>query len=150
VRSNARSAGLADLTKDDALHGVLGLDYTVPGNVLGTTLYANLMYVHYQRIGGNERAPGETVVQGLPTALPWDRNVIAYLESRVGSQLKLSTSVTASFLNRDAYVVPGAQYQLDDHFRFAAAGDLFLGARSGFFGQHADNRRVRLSAVYEF
>lgn len=164
-RSNNRVEGLAlepsltaaqreelrgDLTKDDFFHVVAGMDYTYPRPVFGTVLYGNLQYVHYERLELSEAVPGATVVEGLPNALPWDRSLTLYLESRFDSRFRVSNTLIASVLNRDGLVSPAFHAQWSDSLSTKIAGEVFYGPSNGFFGQFGDNSRVTLSGTFVF
>ena len=140
----------ADLFRDNDLFGVAGFDYTFAHDILGTTLYLNLMYVHYQNLGATEQAPGRYTIQGLPTWQPFDDNVVAYWENRIDSKLKFSNAVIFSFKNNDGFVNPALHYDWTDNFKTQLGGELFVGSQSGFYGQFRDNRRVNFTASYAF
>ncbi|MBI3543689.1 MAG: hypothetical protein HY075_10495 [Deltaproteobacteria bacterium] len=140
----------ADLTKDDYIHGVVGLDYTFPKKLLGTVLYANAMYVKYKRVQGKESQTGRAVITGLPNTQPWDSDFVLYLEDRIGSAFKLTANGIYSTEHGDAYASPGALYNWTDNFKTQLSADFFVGSVGGFFGQFKDNRRVNLVASYSF
>ena len=117
----------ADLLRDDYVHIVAGLDYTFKHKILGTVLYANLQYVHYQRIGTLEQTPGQYVIQGLPDVLPWDRNLVLFWEDRIGREehLKFQGSVATSLQNLDALIAPAIQYAWTDNLKTTLGAEIF-------------------------
>ena len=147
---SAPPAFQGDLLRDDDLWGVAGIDYTFQRKILGTILYFNLQYVYYQTVGSVEQTPGATVIQGLPDVQPWDRDLVFYLEDRIGSKLKLGGNVVGSFSNGDGFLAPMIQYGWTDNFKTTLSGMFFIGNASGFFGQFADDSRVTMNATYAF
>lgn len=141
----------ADLTREDDLHAVAGVDYTFKRLVLGTVLYVNFMYVHYQNLGTQEHAPGQLVARGLPNLQPWDDNLVLYWENRIGSDLKFSNTALLSLDHRDGIVSPALHYGWTDNLKTSLGYDYFYGNKvGGFFSQFRDNRRLTISASYAF
>lgn len=134
-----------DLLKDDVLHSVVGFDHTFSGKFFGTVLYLNAMFVHYQRLRSEESQPGALVVRGLPNVLPWDRNGVLYVESRIRPDLKASWTTLHSFLWGDGMLSPALHYDWSDALKSSLGADWFYGSDLGFFGQLKDNQRVTLS-----
>lgn len=139
-----------DLLRDDDLWGVAGFDYTFQRKLLGTIVYFNLQYVYYQTIGSVEQTPGTGVVSGLPDVQPWERDVVFYLEDRIGNKLKLGGNVVASLANGDGFLSPMIQYSWTDNFKTTLSGMFFVGSDTGFFGQFSDNDRATLNATLAF
>lgn len=132
----------ADLTKDDYFHGVAGVDHTFKKKILDTVLYANLMYVHYQRVTSREAVVGQTILENLPNVFPWDQNLVLYVEDRITPTLKATVTAIGSLANQDGYLNPGIQLQISDAVKASLTGDFFVGSTDGFYGQFEDNRRV--------
>ncbi len=139
-----------DLLRDNYFHIVAGGDYTFQRTVLGSILYVNLQYVHYQRLGTLEQQPGLYVIQGLPDVLPWDDDLVLYWENRFGSKLKFSSDFIYSIAKHDEYISPSLNYSWTDNFKTALGGDFFLGNPNGFYGQFANNWRGTLRASLSF
>lgn len=140
-----------DLTYDDDVQAVAGIDYTFKRMILGTVLYMNLSYVHYQNLGTTEHAAGQLAARGLPNLHPWDDNLVLYWEHRMGDAWKLGTAAIGSFKYRDGLLSPTLHYSLSDNFKLALGADLFLGnSDDGFFSQFRDNRRATFNASYSF
>lgn len=157
IRDNSRAYEApqelqADLLRDNYLFAVAGLDYTFQHKILGTVLYANLQYVHYQRFGTLEQTPGQYVLDGLPDVLPWDRDLVLYWEDRIGrdARLKLVGTLVASIENGDGMVAPAIQYGWTDNLKTSIGGEFFVGNPSGFFGQYYENSRLNFGGSYSF
>jgi hypothetical protein len=157
ARDNSRAyqapaAQQADLLRDDYIDIVAGLDYTFRRKILGTVLYLNLQYVHYQRLGTLEQTPGQYVISGLPDVLPWDRNLVFYWEDRIGqdSQLKILGTLVTSLQNGDALISPAIQYAWTDNLKTQLGAEIFAGAPTGFFGQFGQDSRFDFGATYSF
>jgi hypothetical protein len=155
LRDNSRAyeAGpqyQADLLRDNYIHAVVGIDHTLKRKILGIVFYANLQFVFYERIGDLESRPGEFIIDGLPTMLSWDRNIVLYLEGRVGDRFKFIAQTVGSFFNLDGMFSPGLKYQFTDNLNAGLGADFFFGKPGGFFSQMRDNSRVNLSMSYSF
>jgi hypothetical protein len=140
----------AQLVKDDYVHAVAGLDHTFPKKFLGTVVYANLQWVFYRRIEGIEERAGQGIIDGLPNVLPWDSDLVVYIEDRIEPSFKITWSSVYSAQNGDAYLSPGVQYQMTDNLKAALTADFFVGSLTGFYGQFQDNRRVNFLTSYSF
>ena len=140
----------ADLLRDDDFEGVIGGDYTFKRNIFGTVVYINLQFVDFQRVGHLEQQPGQAVIQGLPDAQPWDRDLVVYLEDRIGTKIKFGGTFVTSFVNQDSLIEPQIQYSWTDNFKTTLSGTVFVGNKAGFFGQFSDDNRVTLNASYVF
>lgn len=140
---------VADLTKSDFVHGVAGLDYTLPWKLLGITTYLDASGVVYQTITPQQTA-GATVLQNVPDVFPWDRDVLLYMENRFSPRFKLQTTWIWSLQNQDGMLTTGVAARIGDHFNASVDGDFFLGSQTGFYGQFYDDTRVRTAASYAF
>ena len=154
-RDNSRVTSLpadqrADLIKDDYIHSVLGFDHTLSKKFLDTVIYANLMYVHFQRIGHRETPTGEGVVSGLPNVNPWDDDLVLYVESRISSGWKIGASWLTSLQNGDHFLRPKIEKQFQNSLKLVLGADFFLGRDSGFYGQFRSNDRVTTQLAYFF
>lgn len=150
--SEAPPASQAELLRDNYFHFVAGLDYTFQRKILGTVLYLNLQYVHYQRLGSLEETPGRYTLSGLPNVFPWNRNLVLYWENRVGSrsQLKFRGTLVTSWVDADGMASPGIEYAWTDNLKTQLSAEFLFGNSSGFFGQFAENSRCSLAASYSF
>jgi hypothetical protein len=135
----------ADLLRDPVIFGVAGFDYTFPSKILGTVLYMNAQYVHYQKVGSLERSNSAFVLEGLPNTTPFDDNGMLYLEDRIGNSFKVTGALVESFAHGDVYLNPALRYDLSDHVKTVLAADIFAGNPSGFFGQLYQSTRVWFS-----
>jgi hypothetical protein len=157
LRDNSRAleappASQAELLRDNYLHLVAGLDYTFQRRLLGTVLYLNLQYVHYQRLGSLEDTPGTYTLSGLPNVLPWNRNLVLYWEDRIGSrsQFRFRGSLAASLVDNDGLFSPALEYAWTDNLKTQLGAEFLFGNSAGFFGQFAENSRCSLAASYSF
>lgn len=146
--STAPAATQADLTKDPYIHAVLGMDHTLKQHVFGTVLYFNVMGVVQQKLGTQEIAAGSLTLSGLPNLKPWDRNLIVYVEDRVGSKLKISNTVVWSLKNGDALIRPSVQYQWHEKLQTKLHADFFVGSLLGFYGQFYQDQRLGLDVQW--
>lgn len=141
----------ADLIKDDFIEATLGGDYTFQKKILGTVIYTNFMYIHYQYVKKVVQAPaGATTVAGLPNVQPFDRNALIYVESRISPTLKLSNAVLGSFQDLDGFDSPAFTMQVTDALKASVGLDIFFGRPTGFYGQFDDNTRGTFSGTYTF
>lgn len=138
-----------DLKRRDFVHFVLGVDHTLSEMVLGTVMYINLQYVHFDRVGKAYAQPGNLVVQGLPNFEPFDRDLVLYLENRVGDSFKVSQSVIWSLKNSDCLFNPGFHFTFFDSLEAALEGQFYLGNEQGFFGQYRDSTRLVTTLSYQ-
>ncbi|MCC7441252.1 MAG: hypothetical protein IT285_06455 [Bdellovibrionales bacterium] len=155
VRSNVRAdsapeALQSDLMKDDVIHAVAGVDYTLPGRVLGTGMYVNLQYGFYERVGDREGTPGISGLPSLPTALPWDRDLILVAQNTFASKYTLETQAIWSHRRGDGVLRPSLTTEWTDTLSTRIGADLFFGNRSGFFGQYFENARGSLRIEWVF
>ncbi|MEK7691326.1 MAG: hypothetical protein AAB425_09925 [Bdellovibrionota bacterium] len=153
--SNSRALSAGDgvsdsLMAEDRFHGVFGIDYTFETTLFGSVLYLNAMAVLDQEITKRRSAASlSESLEGLPSTSPWNRNLVALLEDRIGSNWKIRNTVIYSFVNRDAYYSPSVLVQWNDQMSGTLSADFFLGRRSGFFGQYNENSRIEFSITYE-
>ena len=141
----------SDLFRDNYVFGVAGADYTFQHEILGTILYVNSMFVHFQQFGSYTGVPTVgTTISGLPSVWPFDDNPVLYWENRFSPKLKFTGEIVASFDESDYYVVPSIQYKPSDDLTLALGGEMFFGDASAFFGQFNENSRVVFSGTYVF
>jgi hypothetical protein len=101
------------------------------------------MGVYFERIDRDQIGTGTTTsVNGMPDFTPWDRNVVFYLEDRIGSTWTLSASTIWSIQNGDVMVAPEIRWNMSDAVKTSLGGHFFIGNRSGFFGQFYDAQRI--------
>ncbi|HTL12381.1 MAG TPA: hypothetical protein VL588_07825 [Bdellovibrionota bacterium] len=150
-RAEAAAAELRDqLLKDDYVHAVAGLDYNFPHKVVGTDLYVNLQYSFYERLAGPEQTPGVAGLPALPTALPWDREIILVMQNKFEQKFTLQNLVIWSHRRGDGLYRPSLAAEWSDTFTTTLGADLPFGSPLGFFGQYSENGRVALTAEWAF
>lgn len=139
-----------DLRKENYSFSVLGVDTNLPFKVLGTAVYMNGQFVFYERVKAGENKPGEFRVDGLPSALPFDRNGVFYLENRTEIGLKFSQAFVYSFLHHDGIYSPTVSYSFSDTISGSLGADFYYGEYPGFFGQFDDHSRLNAGLSIEF
>lgn len=139
-----------ELVKATILYAVIGTDTTLPFSVLGSTMYLNLQYVHYQVVGSETQAGGTAQVSGLPNLNLWDRNLVLYLENRWESPVKFFQAWILDIRYGDGIWNPKIQYALSDVLSIEGGPQFFFGGGRGFFGQMKDNSRFTLEARFLF
>ena len=140
----------ADLTRNNFIQAVIGVDHTLQKKVYGTVLYLNMMYIHAQNTTDRNYNPGALTLEGLPNFTPFDRNLVLYVEDRITPELKVSNAFLGSFENIDGVNSTSVSYSFTDNFKSSVGFDWFLGRQTGFYGQYSDNSRYTLNVSYTF
>ena len=111
-----------------------------------TEIYLNSFFIFKQ----NSVHKSDSMVIGIPSFEPWDRDLATLLELRFSSHLKLGLRTINSFINQDGWLHPFVSDQLIDNFKFEVGADFFVGSQSGVFGQYLDNNRVTSELTLNF
>lgn len=111
-----------------------------------TEIYLNSFFIFKQ----NSVHKLDSMVIGIPSFEPWDRDLATLLELRFSSKAKLGLRAINSFTNQDAWLHPFVSDQLIDSFKFEIGADFFVGSQSGIFGQYLDNNRVTSELTVNF
>ena len=123
------------ITQKDYINYVVGLDFNIGGVVMSTQFIQKYIMDYEEPIGENE-------FNNLATFLA------RYDMMRETLHLELFSYV--GLTDGDALIRPKISYDFDDSFNILLGGNIFVGDRSGQFGQYQDNTMVYMKAKYNF